>query len=107
MCTYQTLAHNPFCMVIFCPDCKIYQLYFGHLILSLNKNGINQIMEVLLLKYAAYAAVEPNRDFKNIFIDTEFKGLRMCFTINEIGDLIALLQESMISHFEVSCLSED
>ncbi len=102
MCNYQTLAHNNFGMVIFCPDCKTYQLYFGNLVLSLSKQGIHQMKEVLSLKYAAFAAVEPNRDFKNIVIDTEFKGVRMCFTINEIGNFIALLQEALINNFEMT-----
>ena len=99
MCNFNTLSNIEFGLVVWCQDCESYNLYFGNIVLTLNHQGLEQFKDYIMQKYSA-SYCNGNRECKQILVETTLDGMQMFFSLNEMGALIALIQEAEINHFQ-------
>ena len=97
MCDYITLSKNDFGAIIWCPECHSYSLMFNNVVIYLNEFGLNEIQQILTENYTNFIQNDFDTITRPIVISTEMKGLVLCFSFNELVDLIALVQEAKIS----------
>lgn len=96
MCNHITLAENQLGLVLWCKDCNAYVLQFNNVVMTLNSKGLKEFKEQAAQAYAGSVNSPKNRHCKSILFDSKLKGMRFCFSVDEIGSLLLLLQEATI-----------
>lgn len=102
MCTYHLLANNSDGMICWCPDCKVYNLQFNNIVMTFNINGFEQFKENLFNCYLEHTTVSgcpKKRHCRDILFDTKLDGLRLCFSVNDLGSLLSLMQEAVLMDY--------
>lgn len=100
MCQYDPLARNSDGFVLWCKECKVYNVHFQNIVLTLDERGLHQFKKNISNCYAGNLCLPEDRDRKTIFFDTQVNGLRFCFSINDLGSLLSLMQEAELSYYE-------
>ena len=96
MCQHSTVASNSEGFVLWCEDCKIYRVHFNTIVLALDVRGIELFKSNLSVCYQENSVKKIARDKRHIFLDTRLEGLQLWFSTEEVGSLLALLQEAIL-----------
>ncbi|MGH1338779.1 MAG: DUF6686 family protein [Aureispira sp.] len=96
MCDHCTVARNSEGFVLWCEDCKIYRVHFNTIVLALDVKGLELFKSNLSICYQENSGKRIARDKRHIFLDTRLEGLQLWFSTEEVGSLLALLQEATL-----------
>jgi hypothetical protein len=66
----------------------------------LDEKGLDTFKASLASCYQENRYSQINRAQKHLFFNTQAEGLQLCFSIDNIGSLLALLQEAKLSYYE-------
>lgn len=100
MCQHTTLAKNSDGLVLWCNECLVYRVHFNSIAMVLDVNGLELFKNNLSNCYQENRLSQISRSQKHLFFNTQADGFQMCFSINDIGSLLALLQEAALSYSE-------
>jgi len=100
MCQHTTLAKNSDGFVLWCDECLVYRVHFNSIAMALDAKGLEAFKTNLTNCYQQNRFSQIDRTQRHLFFNTLVDGLQLCFSINDTGSLLALLQEAELSHFE-------
>lgn len=96
MCQHTTLASNSEGFVLWCECCKIYHVHFNSIVLALDVKGLELFKANLSDCYQENLQKQLSKTKRHIFLDTRLEGLQLWFSTEEVGSLLALLQEAAL-----------
>ncbi|BDS09412.1 DUF6686 family protein [Aureispira anguillae] len=101
MCQHDSLAKNSDGFVLWCNECRVYNLYFKNIVMTLDERGLYQFKENIATCYAENLNSSKDRNRRTILFDTQVNGMRFCFSTNDVGSLLSLMQEAELSYYEL------
>lgn len=102
MCQHTTLAKNSDGFVLWCKECLVYRMHFNSIVMVLDVNGLEVFKANLSNCYEENRLAQIDRMQKHLFFKTQVEGLQLFFSINDVGSLLALLQEAALSYSELN-----
>lgn len=103
MCDYITIANCREGLIVWCPTCKVYNLQFQTVVMTLDKEGFdyfkNNIADCYQNQLKCSKCPNYNRRHKDILFKTQVEGMRLCFSMNEVATLLAMIQEAELVHY--------
>lgn len=101
MCQHTTLVKSSDGFVLWCNECLVYRVHFGSIAMVLDPTGLELFKSNLATCYHENCLRQDKRTSKHLFFNTLVEGLQLWFSTQEVGSLLALLQETIISHSEL------
>jgi|VirMetMinimDraft_7_1064189.scaffolds.fasta_scaffold177267_1 hypothetical protein len=102
MCQHTTLAKNSDGFVLWCKECLVYRMHFNSIVMVLDVKGLETFKSNLCNCYQENRFSQIDRAQKHLFFKTQVEGLQLFFSINDVGSLLALLQEAALSYSELN-----
>lgn len=99
MCQHTRLAQNPDGFILWCNECKVYKVHFGNIALTLDERGLYEFKENMTICYDSNLNDVKYRNERHIFFDTHARGMKLCFSLMDVGSFLSLLQEAELSHY--------
>ncbi|MEM9990234.1 MAG: DUF6686 family protein [Bacteroidota bacterium] len=99
MCKYVHLAENKHGNIRYCRHCKTYSVGYSNLLINLSDSGMELFKIDLMHCYDYHIEHQYSeyRDLRNVTIATGVEGLSFLFSTNEVGELLALIQEAQMN----------
>lgn len=105
MCQHIKLALNSDGFVLWCNECKVYKVHFGNIALTLDQLGLQEFKENMLICYEDNLRGNRCKSERHIFFDTHARGMKLCFSITDVGSLLSLLQEAELAHYSLKYIT--
>lgn len=102
MCQHHILAQNQDGIITWCPECKVYNLQFNNIIMTFDTPSFQQFKENIsncYLENTSSGICCKKRHCKDILFETKLEGMRLCFSVNDIGSLLILMQEAALMDY--------
>ncbi|MEM1214505.1 MAG: DUF6686 family protein [Bacteroidota bacterium] len=99
MCEYIIIAKDGPATVRYCFHCKTYSLAYENILLNMSENGMEDFKNCLLQCYDYHLCHQDQERFyeRDIRLNTKVDGLQMMFSLAELSQLIAILQEAQFA----------
>ena len=99
MCQYTILSQRENAIIRYCNDCKPYILEFSNILINFESQGFEGFKHNLGICYETNTEryFPEHRDIRDIRFNTKIEGLQLLFSLNEIGVLLAMMQEAQLS----------
>jgi hypothetical protein len=94
MCKYINLSKNQNGQIQWCQDCNNFTVNFNNLIMTFTIQSFQSFKNNLTACYAENTKHECYRDKREIVFNTRVEGLRLVFSIDEVGSYLSLMQEA-------------
>ncbi|MEM9918285.1 MAG: DUF6686 family protein [Bacteroidota bacterium] len=96
MCKYEVLAENNGALIQLCKGCGSYTLQFNNLVMNFPPLAFHQFKKSVQDCYNVNVESCGDRDKRTIIFNTRLDSMQLLFSTNEVGALLALLQEAQI-----------
>jgi len=101
MCTYHHLTNSKFGSIKWCEKCGIFHLEFGNIAMNFNVESFSGFKENLLACYQHYSGAECCRNQRSIIFNTRIEGMQLLFSTEEVGNLLAMMQEAELEQMMI------
>lgn len=93
MCELQYLASAGSNYIALCKSCLCYQVCFGNVLISINKESFKSIQKTIK-KIQAIETDYPDANLRKYLISTLFSGVNLFLTMAEVQQLGQMMEEA-------------
>ncbi|MEM9986157.1 MAG: DUF6686 family protein [Bacteroidota bacterium] len=99
MCKSKILVKSKIGHVHWCQKCKNFTVVFNNNMVGFKHKGLLHFKENLMACYDYHLSKDHNHTKRSITFDTNFKGIRFLFSLEEVAELLAMIQSAELSHY--------
>lgn len=101
MCNYSLLVQYKHACVRYCHDCETYTLVFNNLLMNFNGKGLEEFKDGLMDCYENCSMRCGDTSKRDIYFNTRLDGMQLLFSVEEVGDVLAIIQEAQFEAMQV------